>query len=175
MRRPIALADHALVVYLDGVSDPDAQFARELFGDDGASVIEDERLMSDTLAQGVEVPEDGKVAWHGDRCAYVLVGSPARDDGVFAAHVRRLRHDVGARQDVLDDARVSRTLLVACLYLEVEMLYLPELLLDDVVDATSQAQAREQQCRATCDADDRHEEAALVAEEVARRHLARKR
>ena len=55
------------------------------------------------------------------------------------------------------------------------MLYLPELLLDDVVDAISQAQAREQQCRATCDADDRHEEAALVAEEVARRHLARKR
>lgn len=46
--------------------------------------------MSDTLTQGVEVPEDGKVAWHGDRCAYVLVGSPTRDDGVFAAHVRCL-------------------------------------------------------------------------------------
>ena len=48
---------------------------------------------------------------------------------------------------------------------------LAELLVDDVVDGVLEPQAREQQRGAAGDADDGHAQAALVAEEVARRDL----
>lgn len=116
-----------------------------------------------------------EIGWYDERCTDVLIGTLPRDDGVFTPDLHRVGHDVRARENLLDDMRVMGILLRIRRDLQVEVLDLPELLLDDVVDTITQAQAREQKRRATGDADDGHEEAPLVAEEVACRNLARER
>ena len=146
---------------------------REFLGNDRAVAGERERLVAqprahgDEPAEGVLVPRDVDL----DALVVVIVRCPGdprdgivgKDPGATALGVsgHAIGHGIALRVGGIGVHAHGHVVVVE----------LAELLVDDVVDGVLEPQAREQQRRAAGDADDSHAQAALVAEQVARRDL----
>ena len=169
-RVPVArgVADVILVEEDDRVADAHAELRGELLGDDHRVVVERHGGVADALVEG---------------------NGPAEGPGVFGNHNvgeqgAVIRARVRASPHVLlldaDGPRgVALLVEVACDGVDVRgrgVVREPDhhvvvddgavLAVDDVPDGIVQAEAHEEERRAARDADDRHEEAPLVAEEV---------
>ena len=173
------VADGVLLRERDGVSCLKPQFASQLFADEQAVVRKLHRIVPDAGAQREELAERGRVLGDDELDARVARVRPACEQALLQRH--RVRgHNIAVIQDGLDGAPpVGAGLVVAGdVVLErdggVVLDDLAELLVDDVVDGVGEPQPREQQRRASCNADHGHDEALLVAEQVAERHLPRK-
>ena len=167
---PHQVADAILVVERQGVADGNPQLAGKLLADDGAAAIERERPTTCAFAHLHETLQLLRVlgadqlqamlgAAIGGASDLVLSGNPSE---LLVIRADRIRHRI-----------LSRLVGFVGIHAHngVEAIHFAVLLIDDVVDGVLQPQACEQQRGAARDADDSHEEAALVAEQVSRRDL----
>ena len=150
MRLSHQVADVVLVVQLHGIAHGHAKLARQLLADDGPFAVKLQRRLPHARAHGDELLQRRGVLGHhelhamfgarvGRDCDIVARGHPRERVG-FAAH-----HRGQVVLGVLAGFRVHA-------HDGVEVVDLAVLLVDDVVDGVLQAQTRQQQRRAACNA-----------------------
>jgi hypothetical protein len=154
----------------DGIARRKPQLHRELLGNDRPLGRQRHRLAACALAEVPQVLESrGILGGHDGGHGLGTVGALGDHGGLRGAHrhgqLRRIGQDGVGR---LPRTAVGIGLLA---YHHVVVHQLAVLHVDDVVDGVLQPQARQQQRRAAGDADHGHDQAPLVAEDIAKRHL----
>ena len=145
-----------------------ARFVAELFRDDHAVVcqrygcaafafMQVDKIVQPCFILGYKEVYVIALAVHIQRNALLLYGQVARD--LFGSIHQRL------------ESGILQGALFAQCHEEIIGEHLAELFGYDVADGVLQAEARHQQRRTASHADDRHEKALFVSEQVARRHL----
>ena len=143
----------------------------KLLGHQNGVVVKGERLARQAVLEGDGPGHLPHVARHHHVHADGLVVAVGRRLHVLVLHA----HDAGHLAAILQAAHHAMHVELDGLVIEahrrVKVNDGPILAVDDVPDGVVQAKANEQQGRAAGDADDRHEEAPLVTEEVAEGNL----
>ena len=160
------------VVNRDGIAHRNAQLRRELLAYEHAFIVNREGLVAHARAQRVEVAEFLRILRHVQLDALVDTIRRARSAYNFILGKHPCLRTFGVGLDAFCHGILFGIGNIGIhAYDGVVVVQLAILLVDDVVNGVLQTKTGEQKTRATCNANNRHEETALIAEEVARGNL----
>ena len=166
------VANGVFVVNRDGIAHRNAQLHRELLAYKHAFIVNREGLVAHARAQRVEVAEFLRILRHVQLDALVDIIRRARSAHNFILGKHPCLRTFGVGLDAFGHGILFDIGNIGIhAHDGVVVVQLAILLVDDVVDGVLQTKTGEQKPCAARNANNRHEETALIAEEVARSNL----